>query len=1685
MKTNLGHLDTAAGVAGLIKTVLALSHRQLPPSLHFTQPNPQIDFSHSPFFVNAELRDWPPGLTPRRAGVSSFGIGGTNAHLVLEEAPESEPGAAPRRSAHLLVLSARSEAALDQMASRLAQHLEEEPNPGLIGQSEQKAEPEQSIADVAYTLQVGRKAWPHRAALVCRSASEAAEALRRGTGLVRAAAPVGQRARVVFMFPGQGAQYVGMGRELYEQEPNFRHAFGECAQALRKAPGGIELRDVLFPQKDGEAEAEAWLRQTEVTQPALFAIEYGLARMWQGWGVEPWAMIGHSVGEYVAAVLSGVMSMAEGVRLVAARGRLMQRVEPGAMLAVALSEAELRERIGRRGNEGVLDVAAVNAPGLCTASGPESQVWKLEDELAAEGVWSRRLRTSHAFHSSMMEPVLDEYEAEVRQVQLRAPQVSYASNVTGQWVTAAEATDTRYWVRHLREPVRFWEGLKLILSGGVATLLLEMGPGESLSKLARLQVGEMGKSGAAVEHRVVATLGRAAEGGESEVGAVMRAVGELWAAGVEVAWEKLHEGERRRRVELPTYPFERQHYWVDAARPAGVPQTPVPKKKELDDWFYVPVWKQSVEPLAVGLTDFSADKTDWLIFADEVGLGDALAEQLRGAGLNPVTVRHDVKFARRGDTEYAVRAGEREDYAALLEELNGKNFKPVRIIHLWSVTGEASAVTPRDVSRRAQELGFNSLLLLAQALGDLTLGTALSNPGEAESIDIVVVSDKLQKVTGEDETEPAKATLLGPCLVLPLEYPNLTCRNIDIAVVRKFDGAGDNLVSRLMAEIVDGSAGDAVAYRGEHRWVQTFEPVRLSADMKRPLGLREEGVYLITGGLGGIGLTLAEYLARTVRARLVLVGRTGLADGTRGDESSGRNGEPDEVSRRNETLKVLEALGSEVLVLQADVTDEQQMRAAADRARERFGEINGVIHAAGVAPEGLAQLKTREAAERVLAPKVTGTQVLDSVFRQTALDFMVLCSSLRSVAPGPGTIDYCAANAFLDAFARARNSPRHGTRVLSINWDGWGEVGMSVREGEVPGGGADGVGAWMSRTDGMESFGRVLRTTFPQVLISTQDLPSVVERSRAFSAASTLERLAQARSIKQAHVRPDLVSPYVAPRDEKEQLLADIWQSLLGIERVGIHDNFFELGGDSVINLQIIAKVNQAGLNLTARQVFEYQTIAELAPTAGRTPKVEAEQGAVTGPVPLTPIQHWFFAQPVPHPHHWNQSNLMEVPGKLDPSLLKEAVRHLLRHHDALRLRFEQSETGWKQICVAPDEQVPFESMSFGSVPEEEQGRAVEEAAAKLQSSLDLSGGPLMRVALFDLGSDRPARLLLVIHHLAVDAVSWRVLFEDLYTAYQQLEHGRAVEWPPKTTSFQQWSRRLVEYAQSEPLRREAGYWLSTAEAPLTSLPVDLNGGRNTVASARQVTVVLTYEETQELLREVPKAYNTQINDVLLTALALTLARWTGNETLLLEMEGHGREALFQEVNLSRTVGWFTSLFPVLLKLEQTDDEVAALRAVKEQLRRIPNRGVGFGVLKYLCEDAEVARGLGALPRAEVIFLYLGQYGQEQGVGAAPFSPATESAGENQSPEGERSHLLECTAQVVGGRLSLSLGYSENIHHAGTVERLADEVASTLRSLIEQRHSSAAYTPSDFPETGLNQSDLDEILAELSELEVG
>jgi acyl transferase domain-containing protein/acyl carrier protein len=1164
VKTNIGHLDAAAGVAGLIKTVLALKHRMIPPSLHYQSPNPQIDFANSPFYVNTQLAEWPAQGAPRRAGVSSFGMGGTNAHVVLEETPMLAPSG-PSRPWQLLLLSAKTSSALAAMTTNLVDQL--------------RREPTLDLADVAYTLQVGRRAFSYRRVLVCQDRDDAITTLETfdPERVLSGFQEPGDRP-VAFLFSGQGAQYIDMGRDLYQGERVFREQVDRCAELLLPHLGR-DIRDVLYPRDDGRTANDEGsdasiggtpLNQTLYAQPALFVIEYALAQLWMAWGVQPRAMIGHSIGEYVAACLSGVFSLEDALALVANRARLMQQMPGGAMLAVPLPEDELLPLL-----DGQLGLAAINGPALCVVSGPSLAVDQLAARLAERGIEGRRLHTSHAFHSAMMEPILGAFTDVVRRIKLNPPQIPYISNLTGTWATATEALDPAYWARHLRQPVRFADGLRELLQSQ-DDVLLEIGPGRSLGTLARQHPAR------GPEQLVLASL-RHPNDRYADESFILSTLGRLWLMGVPIDWTRFAADEQRRRVSLPSYPFERQRYWVEPQKltSADASRQALRKQPDIADWFFLPSWKPSLPPAEAPAA--GEPPTRWLVFADAGEWSIGLVLRLERDGGAVVRVQPGERFARLDEGVYTINPRQRDDYDALLGELRRVEYLLERIVHCWSVARDEQRAAERELFAQAQALGFYSLLFLAQALGAHEGG---------QPIQITVVSNSMQNVAAERVWYPEKATLLGPCKVIPQEYSHITCRSIDVELPAPDSWQAERLFDQLYAEVSAAPADMIVAYRGDQRLVQSFESLRMAGD-ERPPRLREGGVYLITGGLGALGLALAQHLARTVRAKLVLLGRSGLPPRDEWAQWSANYGTHDGVAAKIERVRALEALGAEVLIISADVSNLEQMQAAIARTHERFGALNGVIHAAGSVGKAFFQsIQSTSVAdcERQFQSKAYGLMVFDKVLQGQQLDFCLLASSLASVLGGLGFVAYTAANQFMDAFAHKHNQERP-VRWMTVNWDAW-----QTAEGTNQKAVEDTSEFAMTVEEGVTVFQRLMSMgPATQVVVSTGPLQGRIEQWIQLAALRGAEAPAPVDAA-EFHPRPVLQNSYVAPRNPLEQQIAVIWQEILGIQQVGIHDNFFDLGGNSLTGIQVISRLKKEfNVQLPTVSLYEGPTVSALA----------------------------------------------------------------------------------------------------------------------------------------------------------------------------------------------------------------------------------------------------------------------------------------------------------------------------------------------------------------------------------------------------------------------------------------------------------------------------------------------------------
>ncbi|MDZ8237959.1 MAG: SDR family oxidoreductase [Nostoc sp. ChiQUE01a] len=1161
VKTNIGHLDSTAGVAGLIKTVLALKNKQIPPSLNFEQPSPQIDFANSPFYVNNQLSEWKTNGNPRRAGVSSFGFGGTNAHVILEEAPtqQGSRGAGEQgRKYQLLVLSAKTNTALQTATENLANHLQKHPD--------------LNLADVVHTLQVGRWTLNHRRMVVCQNQEDAINGLQDPQRAFTYYQEPCNRS-VVFMFSGQGSQYVNMGRELYENESVFREQVDYCCELI-KSDLQIDLRSVLYPSEEKVPEATQKLQQTAITQPALFVIEYAMTKLWMSWGVRPEAMIGHSIGEYVAATIAGVFTLEDVLKIVVRRGKLMQELPGGTMLSVQLPEQKIQQFL-----EKGISLAAINAPSSCVVSGSDTAIDKLQEKLQQIGVNCRRLHTSHAFHSEMMSPIIETFIQSLEKVKLNTPKIPFISNVSGTWITATEATDPKYWARHLRQPVRFGLGISQLLKQP-EQVLLEVGPGRTLSSLAKQHQTDV----------VTLTSIRHPQEQQSDVEFLLNTLGRLWLVGIQIDWSGFYANEKRHRLPLPTYPFERQRYWIEVNRNATLAMMSPKKsdkKPDIADWFYVPRWKESTPVELIQGEKLLQEKSSWLIFVDSYGVGTEIAERLKEQNQDVIFVRAGDKFAKLNDCNYVMNPQQRDDYNSLFKALQEQDWIIQAIAHFWSVTPndilpsqELDPQTQYQFFEDCQNLGFDSLLFLAQALAKQNI---------IDPIRLMVVTSNLHDVTGSENLCPEKATILGPCNVIPQEYLNITCCCFDIVLADSKTKPSSTLINSLLTEFTAPITDNIIAYRGNHRWIKTYEAVRLDESITSKSKLIKGGVYLITGGLGRIGLAMSEYLAKTVQAKLILIARKGLPERHQWSEWLLTHDESNEVSQKLKKVMMLEELGAEVEAISADVANEQQMQKAIELAKQRFTEIHGVIHTAGINDDAYYTIEesSKAQSQAQFSPKVYGLLVLEKVLQGQKLDFCLFTSSSSSVLGGLGLTSYSAANIFMDAYAHKYNQTNLFP-CISVNWDTWQSEDGDIEDLTV---GVALEKLRMTWKEGIDVFRRVLcLTKTPQIVVSAGELQPRIEQwiKRQF-----LQNNADALSF---HSRRNLQNDYVPASNKVEQIVAKAWQKVLGIEKIGIYDNFFDLGGSSLIGVEVISQLQkELNTHIPIISIYERPTISSLA----------------------------------------------------------------------------------------------------------------------------------------------------------------------------------------------------------------------------------------------------------------------------------------------------------------------------------------------------------------------------------------------------------------------------------------------------------------------------------------------------------
>lgn len=1581
VKANIGHLDAAAGIAGLLKTVLALHHREIPPLVNFVTPNPQLELDGSPFYIAHRRQDWIGSSGPRRAGVSAFGFGGTNAHMVLEAAP-SLPSAdePPTGRPRLVAVSARSPTALDDATGDMVRHL---------------ASTEQGFDDVAWTSQAGRVGHEYRRVAVGRSATGTAEAFgREGSDGAWTARTVDGPGRVAFLCTGLGDHYRHMGSDLLGEEP-FRHTVEHCIGRLRSAVG-LDLRPYLLPESDGPSTrppvgtldltamvgrgdpAESAI--TAVAQPATFVIGMALAAQLAHLGITPDALLGHSLGELVAATVAGVFDLDDALVVVAERARLIEEQPAGAMLSVALSADEVAEHL-----DADLSISLLNGPSLTVIGGPPTAVAAYAQRLEERGVANRPLSANHAFHSPMLASVVDPLEAVLNGVRLSPPSVPLISNRTGTWLNPAEAVSPRYWAEHVVTPVAFAAGLAELISGHDMTML-EVGPGNALTSLAV----EAACGDPRTVQRAIPTLPTAHDRRKADDDMFVAAIGRAWATGVDVDWDRLDGRDRRRRVPLPTYPFERRRCWVEPSSEPTRPDVSAAVEPSAE-WLHELGWRS--HPSGA----HSVPSGTWVLIEDEMGVIENLAKRLTYSDAD------------------VVRLSPGTDPASVLSPDRSIGERIV-VVYGPSLAGPA----PDDA------LGFGML----RAIIDLALDVSMAEP--SVHVDLWLLASGAVRVGDSDEIDPVVSALRAGVLCLPQEVEGIVPYLLDV----ERDADVDDLAAGILNAVgARRSVDRLLALRDGSLWSTEWRRADVESDIEQRRTLVPGGRYVIVGGLGRVGLDIANYLADNLKADVVLTTR----DGDRANAAA----QTTEYQR-------LAATAESVAVVEVDPADGTDLTGVLRRVESQHGPIAGVFHAAGGAGvDVFAQLDDLSPPAFALAagPKLFGCRALDHAVDNLdhRPDFVCLISSNAAILGGVGMTGYTAGHLMLDAWAQGQRS----TRWLSVNVEEWlsddGESQMRSSFSQYG----------VTPVEAMTSIERILdERRLSSAAIFTDDLASRLDRwvHRPWDHRTSDRRQADA----QRSPRPELDTPFVEPADTLERRVADVWTDLLWVDQIGRDDDFFALGGHSLLATQIVVRLRaELGTDLDLLSLFGTPTVAAVSARIRETTSGASEEERSrprprtrTGPVPLSYAQRrfWFLDRLAPGNPFYNVADVVNLRGVLNLEALQQAIDAIVGRHEALRTTFDERD-GEPVQTLLDEQSVPITKIDLGNLGDRDRSSGVAELAAAEQSKpFDLAEGPLLRVTVVRTGVEEWS-LFVTMHHIVSDAWSVGVFITELAQLYRAFARGRTSPLQPLDVQYADFAAWQSERLSGDRLNQLRSHWREALEGapPLTTLPTDRE--RPTVQTF--VGDSIGFDLDRQLLaglHRISADNGCTLFMTMLAAFGTVLAQSTAVDDVVIGSPIAGRTT----AEIEPLIGTFVNMVPLRVQIGETASFDRLLADVKATtLGAYANQDLPF---ELLVETIKPDRDLSHNPVFQVALVLQNAPLPDLTLGDLDIeltSPASKSS---------IFDLMLMLRETEDGAIG-KIEYSTDLYDRTTIERLADRYRLVLEAVAAEPNRSLSDLP--------------------------
>ncbi|PTX61371.1 acyl transferase domain-containing protein [Kordia periserrulae] len=1117
VKSNMGHLDTGAGVAGFIKASLALYHEEIPPTLHFNEKNENVDFASGPFYVNNTLQKMVRSNgSPLRAGVSSLGIGGTNAHILLEEAPEITADKKLRKH-ELITYSAKTSAALHRYKAKLKDFL------ATIDETQ--------LANVAYTSKTGRTEFNVRDFIVCDTTTNGIKNLEKNIETNTKNSLSGNK-NIIFMFPGQGSQFVTMGKTLYQEEAIFKSVM-DTGFAWLQAHLKEDYKAIIG-YTDNTSVDVSQINHTIYTQPLLFLIEVALAKLLMSWGIQPSQMIGHSLGEYAAACIAGVFSLEDGLKLITKRATLMQALPKGDMLAVGETAEAIALILPKE-----LSIAAINTSDSCTVSGNPESIAAFEKLLDAQEISFKKLHTSHAFHSEMMDEMLPAFEKELQTIRFSNPTIPFISNRTGKEITATEATTPQYWTEHIRNTVQFNKGLQE-LTKKYNGIYLEIGPGTTLSYFAKQQKSFRDKTNTAVQ-----TMSHPKKQEEDSF-VLANALGTLWSQGISIDWKAYYNNEILYKIPLPTYSFEPYKFPArinlkKLYAQLGMAQNAATSTQ--NDLFYVQNWKKTFQSKKAAI---SKDKQTYLLFSNETPCSNAIKESLLASGNVVVEVMKGDTFQKLSDVQFAMNPTNAEEYQQLFKALTNE-VEVDTILYTWD------SVFTED----SYETVFNA---------KLNLGKALIAYRSESKRKLVLIGNYQEEVLGNETVQTnalASNTILD---IASQENPLLKTITIDVSM----ETSDASVIANIINDIQDSEAPKQSAYRNRQKWTSFFEAFETSEINNSILGAK---TYVITGGLGIVGEALISHLCDTYNATVIVLGRTELPPKSEWLQYSRNKDVNPGIIQKIAHLVAHQKNGRNVHYVTTDIAKEAELLKTIFDIESEYGKVAGVIHAAGISDTNMYKFVEeidQPTIQAHFSGKVTGTQNMYNVFKDKPLDFAWITSSLSSVLGGLTYGTYASANKYIDAFMQSKMNKLQNWSW--VNLDGVSDKGLQA-------------------TDIVRIFETSIHTKeVHQLIISSTDINA---RNNKQQQAANKETAAANELIIE---RPEIETSYQEPTTKTEKELCALWEEFFGYEKVGLQDDFFDLGGDSLKAMTVIKRMNKTfNISYNLKDFFSKSTVKELA----------------------------------------------------------------------------------------------------------------------------------------------------------------------------------------------------------------------------------------------------------------------------------------------------------------------------------------------------------------------------------------------------------------------------------------------------------------------------------------------------------